>query len=104
MRPALRAFSANARSISGASTASAAIRLPLPFYRPSADSHPVKTFPLTWRHYCPSVIGQSALMIFQIDFKSGTPVYLQLVEQIRHAAASGGLRTGEPVSYTHLTL
>src|ERR1700744_2410082 len=36
-------------------------------------------------------------MIFQIDFKSGTPVYLQLVEQIRQAAASGGLRTGEPL-------
>ena len=33
--------------------------------------------------------------VFQIDFKSGTPVYLQLVEQIRHAAASGGLRAGE---------
>lgn len=36
-------------------------------------------------------------MHLQIDFKSGTPVYLQLVEQIRHAAASGGLRTGEPL-------
>jgi GntR family transcriptional regulator len=36
-------------------------------------------------------------MLLQIDFKSGTPVYLQLVEQIRHAAASGGLRTGEPL-------
>ena len=36
-------------------------------------------------------------MRLQIDFKSGTPVYLQLVEQIRHAAASGGLRTGEPL-------
>ena len=34
-------------------------------------------------------------MIFQLDFKSGTPVYLQLVDQIRHAAASGGLRAGE---------
>jgi GntR family transcriptional regulator len=34
-------------------------------------------------------------MILQIDFKSGTPVYLQLVEQVRHAAASGGLRAGE---------
>jgi len=34
-------------------------------------------------------------MILHIDFKSGTPVYLQLVEQIRHAAASGGLRPGE---------
>jgi GntR family transcriptional regulator len=36
-------------------------------------------------------------MLWQIDFKSGTPVYLQLVEQVRHAAASGGLRTGEPL-------
>jgi DNA-binding transcriptional regulator YhcF (GntR family) len=36
-------------------------------------------------------------MLLQIDFKSGTPVYLQLVEQIRHAAASGGLRVGEPL-------
>ena len=36
-------------------------------------------------------------MRLQIDFKSGTPVYLQLVEQIRHAAASGGLRAGEPL-------
>jgi GntR family transcriptional regulator len=36
-------------------------------------------------------------MIFQIDFKSGKPVYLQLVDQVRYAAASGGLRTGEPL-------
>src|SRR5277367_6571945 len=36
-------------------------------------------------------------MLLQIDFKSGTPVYLQLVDQIRHAAASGGLRAGEPL-------
>jgi GntR family transcriptional regulator len=36
-------------------------------------------------------------MIFQIDFKSGKPVYLQLVDQIRYAAASGALRTGEPL-------
>ena len=36
-------------------------------------------------------------MLLQINFKSGTPIYLQLVEQIRHAAASGGLRTGEPL-------
>ena len=36
-------------------------------------------------------------MRLHIDFKSGTPVYLQLVEQIRHAAASGGLRAGEPL-------
>src|SRR6266568_183145 len=36
-------------------------------------------------------------MIFQIDFKAGKPVYLQLVDQIRYAAASGVLRTGEPL-------
>ena len=36
-------------------------------------------------------------MIFQIDFKSGKPVYLQLVDQIRYAAASGTLRSGEPL-------
>ena len=36
-------------------------------------------------------------MIFKIDFKSGKPVYLQLVDQVRYAAASGGLRTGEPL-------
>lgn len=36
-------------------------------------------------------------MIFQIDFKSGKPVYLQLVDQIRYAAASGGIRPGEPL-------
>ena len=36
-------------------------------------------------------------MIFQIDFKSGTPVYLQLVDQIRYAAASGTLKSGEPL-------
>jgi GntR family transcriptional regulator len=36
-------------------------------------------------------------MLLQIDFKSGTPVYLQLVEQVRHAAASGGLLAGEPL-------
>jgi GntR family transcriptional regulator len=34
-------------------------------------------------------------MVFQIDFKTGKPVYLQLVDQVRYAAASGGLRTGE---------
>ena len=34
-------------------------------------------------------------MIFQIDFKAGKPVYLQLVDQIRYAAASGGMRAGE---------
>jgi GntR family transcriptional regulator len=36
-------------------------------------------------------------MMIQIDFKSGKPVYLQLVDQIRYAAASGGLHAGEPL-------
>jgi GntR family transcriptional regulator len=34
-------------------------------------------------------------MVFQIDFKSGKPVYLQLVDQVRYAAASGGIQAGE---------
>src|SRR5688572_9842333 len=37
------------------------------------------------------------IMVFQIDFKTGKPVYLQLVDQIRYAAASGVLRSGEPL-------
>jgi len=36
-------------------------------------------------------------MIFQVDFKAGKPVYLQLADQIRHAAASGRMRPGEPL-------
>ncbi len=35
------------------------------------------------------------LMRLQINFKSGLPIYLQLVEQIKAAAASGALRPGE---------
>ena len=34
-------------------------------------------------------------MVIQIDFKTGKPVYLQLVDQIRYAAASGALRPGD---------
>ena len=36
-------------------------------------------------------------MMLQIDFKSGKPPYLQLVDQIRYAAASGAVRPGEPL-------
>ena len=36
-------------------------------------------------------------MVIQLNFKSGLPVYLQIAEQIRAAAASGALRTGEPL-------
>ena len=34
-------------------------------------------------------------MLFHVDFKTGKPPYLQLVDQVRYAAASGGLRAGE---------
>ena len=34
-------------------------------------------------------------MRFQLTFKSGKPVYLQLVDQVKAATASGALRTGE---------
>jgi GntR family transcriptional regulator len=36
-------------------------------------------------------------MRFQLNFKSGTPVYLQLVEQVKAAAASGAVQPGEPL-------
>ena len=34
-------------------------------------------------------------MQFSINFKSGKPVYLQLADQVKAAAASGALRVGE---------
>lgn len=34
-------------------------------------------------------------MLFQINFKSGKPAYLQLVDQVKAAAASGALQPGE---------
>jgi len=34
-------------------------------------------------------------MLFHINYKSGKPIYLQLVDQIKAAAASGALQTGE---------
>jgi GntR family transcriptional regulator len=36
-------------------------------------------------------------MLLQVNFKSGVPVYLQVVDQIKAAAASGTLRPGEPI-------
>jgi GntR family transcriptional regulator len=36
-------------------------------------------------------------MIFSVDFQAGKPVYLQLADQIRYAAASGRLHPGEPL-------
>jgi GntR family transcriptional regulator len=34
-------------------------------------------------------------MLLQLNFKSGKPVYLQVVDQIKAAAASGALQPGE---------
>jgi GntR family transcriptional regulator len=34
-------------------------------------------------------------MLFQINFRSAKPVYLQLVDQVKAAAASGALQAGE---------
>jgi DNA-binding transcriptional regulator YhcF (GntR family) len=36
-------------------------------------------------------------MFLQINFKSGMPVYLQVVDQIKAAAASGVLKAGDPL-------
>ena len=36
-------------------------------------------------------------MLFYVDFKSGKPVYLQLVDQVKAAAASGVVQAGEPL-------
>src|SRR5437868_12836058 len=34
-------------------------------------------------------------MLFSINFKAGKPVYLQLVDQVKAAAASGAMQPGE---------
>ena len=36
-------------------------------------------------------------MQFQLNYRSGKAVYLQLVEQVKRAAASGGLQRGDPL-------
>src|SRR6185436_3957149 len=36
-------------------------------------------------------------MRLHLDFKSGKPVYLQLVDQVKSAAASGAVQAGEPL-------
>src|SRR5436190_21034403 len=41
--------------------------------------------------YCPMTVG----MVLQINFKSGKPAYLQVVDQIKAAAASGALQPGD---------
>ncbi len=36
-------------------------------------------------------------MRFKLNFKSGKPVYLQVVDQVKVAAASGSIQAGEPL-------
>jgi GntR family transcriptional regulator len=36
-------------------------------------------------------------MLFQLNFKSGKAVYLQLVDQVKAASASGVLQAGDPL-------
>lgn len=36
-------------------------------------------------------------MVFQLNFKSGKPVYLQVVDQVKAAVASGAARPGDPL-------
>jgi GntR family transcriptional regulator len=36
-------------------------------------------------------------MLFQLNFKSGKAVYLQLVDQVKVAAASGAVQAGDPL-------
>ena len=36
-------------------------------------------------------------MRFQLNFKSGKPVYLQLADQVKAAVASGAARSGDPL-------
>ena len=46
--------------------------------------------------YCHMTDGFRAVR-FQLNFKSGKPVYLQLVDQVKAAAASGAVQPGEPL-------
>jgi DNA-binding transcriptional regulator YhcF (GntR family) len=46
--------------------------------------------------YCHRTDGTDAVR-FQLNFKSGKPVYLQLVDQVKAAAASGAVQAGEPL-------
>jgi GntR family transcriptional regulator len=41
------------------------------------------------------LLSYDGSMLFQLNFKSGKAVYLQLVDQVRLAAACGTLRAGE---------
>ena len=39
-------------------------------------------------------------MLLELNYKSGKPVYLQLVDQVKAAVASGRARAGDPLPNT----
>lgn len=41
------------------------------------------------------IVSYDSGMIFQVNFKTGKPAYLQLVDQVKAAVASGSLRAGD---------
>jgi GntR family transcriptional regulator len=45
--------------------------------------------------YCVNRLVQLAGMIIRVNSSSGTPVYMQLMEQVKHAIETGALRAGE---------
>jgi GntR family transcriptional regulator len=46
-------------------------------------------------YWCTFTLIQRILMFFKLTPTSGQPLYLQLVQQIRHAVESGALRDGD---------
>ena len=38
-------------------------------------------------------------MLLQLDFHGGTPIYLQIVDQVRRLAITGALQEGDPVEH-----
>src|SRR4051812_43513914 len=50
---------------------------------------------LTCKWYLCTVLLENTLMIFRLNPSSGLPLYVQLIEQIKHALETGSLRVGE---------
>src|SRR6185295_3665473 len=50
---------------------------------------------MTLLSYCHRTV--ESFMRFQINFKAGKPVYLQIVDQVKDAAASGAVQPGDPL-------
>ena len=55
----------------------------------------IKACVLTCKWYLCTVLLENTLMIFRLNPSSGLPLYVQLIEQIKHALETGSLRVGE---------